>query len=109
LTSTIAAHGTTAITSVPEFGRVLSLALLRSRGLLNKSDLAADGQVSHSTADRYLYLLQVAYQIRLLQPFFPNVAKRLVKTPKLYAVDSGAAAWAANASDSAWSRTSDGT
>lgn len=30
------------ISSVPEFGRVLSLALLRSGGLLNKSDIAAD-------------------------------------------------------------------
>ena len=87
------------ISSVPEFGRVLSLALLRSGGLLNKSDVAADAQVSHSTVDRYLNLLQVAYQIRLLQPFFPNVAKRLVKAPKLYAIDSGAAAWAANAFD----------
>jgi hypothetical protein len=87
------------ISSVPEFGRVLSLALLRSGGLLNKSDIAADAQVSHSTVDRYLNLLQVAYQIRLLQPFFPNVAKRLVKAPKLYAIDSGAAAWAANAFD----------
>ncbi|MCZ7663867.1 MAG: ATP-binding protein [Thermoleophilia bacterium] len=87
------------ISRVPEFGRVLSLALLRSGGLLNKSDVAADAQVSHSTVDRYLNLLQVAYQIRLLQPFFHNVAKRLVKSPKLYAVDSGAAAWAANAFD----------
>lgn len=87
------------ISHVPEFGRVLSLALLRSGGLLNKSDIAADAQVSHSTVDRYLNLLQVACQIRLLQPFFPNVAKRLVKSPKLYAVDSGMAAWAANAFD----------
>ena len=87
------------ISSVPEFGRLLSLALLRTGGLLNKSDLAADAHVSHTTVDRYLGLLQVAYQIRLLQPFFPNVSKRLVKSPRLLAVDSGAAAWAANAFD----------
>jgi len=87
------------ISSIPEFGRVLSLALLRTGGLLNKSDIAADAQVSHSTVDRYLGLLQVAYQVRLLSPFFANLAKRLVKSPKLYAVDVGAAAWAANAYD----------
>lgn len=87
------------IGAVPQFGRLLSLALLRTAGLLNKSDLAADAGVSHTTVDRYLGLLQVAYQIRLLQPFFPNVAKRLVKSPRLFAVDSGAAAWAAGADD----------
>lgn len=87
------------ITSVPEFGRVMSLALLRTGGLLNKSSLASDAHLSHSTVDRYLNLLQVAYQLRLLHPYFTNVAKRLVKSPKLYAVDSGAAAWAANAFD----------
>lgn len=87
------------ISSVPEFGRLTSLALLRTGGLLNKSQLASDAKISHTTADRYLSLLEVAYQIRLVQPYFPNVAKRLVKSPKLLAVDSGAAAWAANAWD----------
>jgi hypothetical protein len=87
------------ISNLPEFGRLTSLALLRTATLLNKSQLAADAKVSHTTADRYLGLLEVAYQIRLLQPYFPNVAKRLVKSPKLFAVDSGAAAWAANAWD----------
>jgi len=84
------------ISSVPEFSRVMSLALLRSGALLNRSSLAADAKVSHTTVDRYLDLLQVAYQVRLLQPFFSNLAKRHVKSPKLFAVDSAAAAWAAN-------------
>jgi len=87
------------IHAVPEFSRLTSLALLRSAGLLNRSSLAVDARVSHSTADRYLDLLQVAYQIRLLQPFFSNLSKRHVKSPKLYAVDCAAAAWAANVWD----------
>ncbi len=88
-----------AISNVTEFGRLLSLALLRSGGLLNKHDLATDARLSYSTADRYLSLLQTSYQIRLLQPFFSNLAKRQIKSPKIFAVDSGAAAWAANAWD----------
>jgi predicted AAA+ superfamily ATPase len=83
------------ITAVPEFARLMSLALLRSGGRLNKSDLAADASLSFSTVDRYLNLLQVAYQVRLLQPYFVNVGKRLVKSPRLFAVDSGAVSWAA--------------
>lgn len=92
-------HRLSEIGSIPEFGRVMSLALLRTGGLLNKSDLASDAHLSHTTVGRYLGLLEVAYQLRLLQPFFPNVAKRLVKSPKVLAVDCGAAAWAANALD----------
>jgi predicted AAA+ superfamily ATPase len=87
------------IASIPEFGRLMTLALLRSGGLLNKSDLASDAGLSYSTTDRYLSLLQVAYQVRLLQPFFVNVGKRLVKSPRVFAVDSGAVAWAANLTD----------
>jgi predicted AAA+ superfamily ATPase len=87
------------ISNVPDFNRLTSLALLRSGGLLNKSSLAADAQLSRPTIDRYLNLLQVAYQIRLLYPYFANPTKRLVKSPRLYAVDSGAAAWVANAVD----------
>jgi len=87
------------IGSLPEFGRVMSLALLRTANLLTKSHLAADARVSHTTVDRYLGVLETACQIRLLHPFFPNVAKRLVKSPKIFAVDGGAAAWAANAWD----------
>lgn len=85
--------------NMPDFARLTSLALLRTATVLNKHDLAADAGIAPSTAERYLGLLQVAYQIRLLPPFFSNVAKRLVKSPRIFAVDSGAAAWAANAYD----------
>ena len=87
------------ISAVPEFSRLMSLALLRSGGLLNKSDLAVDADLPFSTVDRHLNLLQVAYQLRLLHPYFVNVGKRLIKSPRLYAVDSGAVSWAAGVSD----------
>lgn len=86
-----------AVGNIPEFNRLMSLALLRSGGVVNRSDLASDAQVSHATASRYLGLLSTANQIRFLSPYLPNVGKRLVKNPKLFAVDSGAMAWALNA------------
>lgn len=85
--------------NIAEFNRLMNLAFLRSGGLLNKAGLASDAQVSYTTADRYLDLLGTAFQVRLLQPYLPNVTKRLKKSPKLYAVDTGAAARAANARD----------
>jgi predicted AAA+ superfamily ATPase len=64
------------ISNVPDFNRLTNLSLLRSGGLLNKSSLAVDAQLSRPTVDRYLNLLQVAYQIRLLQPYFANPTNR---------------------------------
>jgi hypothetical protein len=91
------------VSNVPDVNRVASLALLRTGGLLNRSSVAADAHLSRPTVDRYVSILQVGYQIRLLHPYFTNPAKRLVKAPRLFAVDSGAAAWTANAVD--WQAT----
>ena len=58
--------------------------------LFNASQLgAALGGVSHSTVGRYLDLLVDALMLRRLPPYFANVGKRLVKSPKVYVRDSG--------------------
>jgi predicted AAA+ superfamily ATPase len=57
--------------------------------LLNLSELARSFAVSDHTVRRYLEILSGTYMIRLLQPWYANVGKRLVKAPKLYIRDSG--------------------
>lgn len=58
--------------------------------LFNASQLGQSlGGASHSTAARYLDLLVDTLLVRRLEPFFPNVGKRLVKSPKVYLRDSG--------------------
>lgn len=58
--------------------------------LFNASQLGmALGGASHTTATRYLDLLVDAMLVRRLEPFLPNVGKRLVKSPKVYIRDSG--------------------
>ena len=47
------------------------------------------GGASHSTTTRYLELLTDTLLVRRLEPFFPNIGKRLVKSPKVYLRDSG--------------------
>jgi predicted AAA+ superfamily ATPase len=79
----------TAIHDLPAFNRLLTLAVLRTGQLLNVSDLARDARVSTTTARRHLELLQQTYQVNLIQPYYANVGKRLVKTPKLYVTDTG--------------------
>ena len=55
----------------------------------NASETAASLGVAPNTARKYLDALEQTYMIRRLQPWYVNVGKRLVKTPKIYFRDSG--------------------
>jgi len=75
------------------FQRFLRMCAARSGQLLNLSSLAADCGISHVTAREWLTVLESSYIVRLLPPYHRNFGKRLVKTPKLYFLDVGLAAW----------------
>ena len=60
-----------------------------SGGLWNASHLAAALGTSYHTVNRYVDILEQAFLVRKLPPFFANVGKRLVKSPKLYFRDTG--------------------
>jgi uncharacterized protein len=81
-----------ALEHLPDFSRLLALLALRSGQLLNHSDVARDLGLPLTTLRRYMSLLEATYQLTLLRPYFANVGKRLVKTPKLYLTDTGMAA-----------------
>jgi len=55
----------------------------------NGSEIAGSLGVSHPAVRRYLDLLTGAFMLRQLQPWFENVGKRVVKSPKVYIRDSG--------------------
>ncbi len=61
----------------------------RSAQLLNLSDLARDVGVSVNTAKDWLSLLEASFQIFILRPYYANIGKRLVKSPKVYFTDTG--------------------
>jgi len=71
------------------FGRFLRLCAGRSAQLLNLSSLAGDAGISHTTARRWLSVLEASFLVYLLRPHHRNFGKRLVKSPKLYFLDSG--------------------
>ena len=75
------------------FQRFLKMCAARCGQLLNLSSLAADCGISHVTARQWLTVLEASYIVRLLAPYHRNFGKRLVKTPKLYFLDVGLAAW----------------
>ena len=75
------------------FVRFLRAAAARTAQLLNLADLARDVDVAPNTAGSWLSILETAGIVHLLEPFHTNVSKRLVKTPKLYFLDTGLVAY----------------
>jgi predicted AAA+ superfamily ATPase len=65
----------------------------RVGSLLNFSSLANDCGISHTTASKWLSILEASYVVFLLKPYHGNFNKRLVKTPKLFFYDTGLAAY----------------
>jgi predicted AAA+ superfamily ATPase len=61
----------------------------RSAQLLNLSDLARDVGVAVNTARDWLAILEASFQVFLLRPYYVNLGKRLVKSPKVYFTDTG--------------------
>lgn len=61
----------------------------RSGQLLNASDIGNAIDVDHKTVKAWLSVLQASGIIRIIEPFFPNVDKRLSKTPKIFFMDTG--------------------
>lgn len=76
-----------------DFERLLRAAAIRTGQLLSYSDLARDVGVSPNTAKQWISVLEASGQIFLLEPYHRSLGKRLVKSPKLYFMDTGLAAF----------------
>lgn len=78
-----------AVQDLATFHRFLQLCAARVGGLLNKANLSVEAGISQATVERWLSVLEASHVIFRLQPYFQNLSKRLVKTPKLYFCDAG--------------------
>jgi uncharacterized protein len=74
---------------IESFDRFVRLCAGRSGQLLNLTSLAADCGITHTTSRRWLSILESSFLVLLLRPHHRNFSKRLIKTPKLYFLDSG--------------------
>lgn len=61
----------------------------RTGQLLNYAELARDVDVDTKTAKSWLSVLEASGLIKLLEPYYNNITKRIIKTPKLYFLDTG--------------------
>jgi predicted AAA+ superfamily ATPase len=83
-----------AVTNVRDlatFRRFMALLATRHGQVLNRTELAAPLGVSVPTVNQWLGVLETTQQLLVVPPFYENLGKRLIKSPKLYFADSGLA------------------
>jgi len=81
------------------FQNFLRALAIRSGQLLNMADISRDLGVALNTAKAWLSVLVATHQVVVLPPYFANIGKRLVKTPKVYFVDTGTLCYLAGLED----------
>ena len=80
-----------AVTNLRDFTRFMRILALRTGQMLSLSSIAGDTGVAPNTVKSWLSVLQASGHICLLEPYFNNMGKRIVKTPKMYFRDTGLA------------------
>jgi hypothetical protein len=80
------------IGNLAEFARLMQLGAAATGSLLNQANLARDAGMSPATAGRHLSILESSFLLTRLPPYFANIGKRMVKSPKLFWNDTGLAA-----------------
>lgn len=76
-----------------KFTKFMTATAAMTGNLLNMASLARDVGISAPTAERWLSVLVASNIVYLLQPYSNNITKRAIKTPKLYFLDTGLAAY----------------
>ncbi|MEK7676947.1 MAG: ATP-binding protein [Verrucomicrobiota bacterium] len=77
------------ISDLARFQTFVSLLATRAGSLLNMSELSKEVGITQPTAKDWITILESTSIVYLLRPYHQNLTKRLVKTPKLYFVDTG--------------------
>jgi hypothetical protein len=78
-----------AIGNLRDFRRCLQMLAARTGQILSLSELARDVGVSVPTIRQWISILEASYILFLLAPYYRNLGKRLVKSPKVFFYDTG--------------------
>ncbi len=85
--------GVLSISDELTFYKFLQATAARTGQLLNYSELARDVEIDQKTAKAWLSILAASGLVYLLPPYHNNLTKRIIKTPKLYFLDTGLCAF----------------
>ena len=75
--------------AAPQMRKLWTMLAHLNGGIWNASTLAASLGVSYHTVNRYTDILEQTFLVRKLQPYFVNLGKRIIKSPKIYFRDTG--------------------
>lgn len=83
----------TKVVDKTDFVRFMAALAARSGELLNYDSIARDAGCSATTVKRWMQILESSGIILKLNPYYNNHLKRVIKTPKIYFMDTGLMAW----------------
>jgi predicted AAA+ superfamily ATPase len=79
------------VTHLSDFRKVMALLASSSGQIINQTNIARAAAISQATVGRYIDLLEITGLFVRLFPYSKNVRKRMVKSPKIYCIDTGLA------------------
>ncbi len=77
------------IENIDKFNRLLEVLASQSGQLINVSELANTCRLSKPTIEKYLFLLEQTYIIKLVRPYYKNIRSEISKAPKVFFYDTG--------------------
>lgn len=77
------------ITNESKFYSLMQILASQCGNLLNRNELAKSLSLDNKTIERYLFVLQKSFHVKLLKPFYSNIKKEIVKMPKVFFYDFG--------------------
>ncbi len=77
------------IEDIPGFNRLVHFTASQTGGLCKINEISKNIRISRHFVGKYLFSLEQTYIISLLRPYFVNLGKAIIKTPKLYFCDTG--------------------
>jgi len=77
------------IKNLSQFQKFMGLLAGRVGQVVNVSSLANDAGIAPNTAEDWISILEASYIVYRLQPYYKNMGKRLIKSPKIFFYDTG--------------------
>jgi len=81
------------ISNTITFNNFIKAVAARTGQLLNIADIARDVSIDNKTAQSWLNILEASGLVYLLHPYYNNITNRIIKTPKIYFLDTGLCAY----------------
>jgi len=77
------------IKEIGKFNKLLEILASQSGNLLNVTELSNTCGIAKQTVEKYLFIMENTYVIKLVRPYYNNIRSELFKTPKIYFYDTG--------------------